>query len=164
MYLYESMVEEIQQLIAAIAFEDARVHYFLETHKALFLIQKKYRFFYLNFFEIIKHYPEVKALYLERYRQEKAFALASLQRYMEKGVIRKDVRKEELDRIIEVGYVLNNSWAVDAEIHFEGDEQEKLIHYLALCCGRLEPYLTPQAREEYLAYFHQLRKGEIYES
>ncbi|MDW3646425.1 MAG: TetR/AcrR family transcriptional regulator [Bacteroidia bacterium] len=156
--LYDSMVEEVHKLISEIPFEDAKVSYFLETHQALFHIQAKYRFFFLNLFEILSHYPSIKEKYLQRYELEKSFAFQSLKIYMEKGVLRKDIREEELDRIIEVGYVLNNSWAVDAEIHFQGNEQQKMIHYLQLCCGRLEPYLSSAARKEYLAYFDRLQK------
>ncbi|MEM6805079.1 MAG: TetR/AcrR family transcriptional regulator [Bacteroidota bacterium] len=156
--LYDSMVAEVNELVSAIPFEDAKVSYFLQTHKALFHIQAKYRFFFLNFFEILNHYPVIKEKYLQRYELEKTFALQSLKVYMEKGVLRNDIRAEELDRIIEVGYVLNNSWAVDAEIHFSGNEHQKMIHYLKLCCGRLEPYLSPEAKKEYLAYFDRLQK------
>ena len=39
--------------------------------------------------------------------------------------------------------VLDNSWAIDAEINFRGNLKQKMIFYLQICCGLLEPYLTP---------------------
>ena len=42
------------------------------------------------------------------------------------------------------------------KFHFRGDMKQKMRYYLELCCGRLEPYLTSEARDEYQAYLSGL--------
>ncbi|MEL6671036.1 MAG: TetR/AcrR family transcriptional regulator [Bacteroidota bacterium] len=154
--LYEQMMLEIYALAGAIPLDHSSVRYFLEAHKGIFFVQEKYRFFYLNLFQIFTHYPAIREAYLQRYEQEKAFARQLLVQYAGGGVLIKDLSEGQMDKLINVGYVLNNSWLLDAELHFRGDRMARLKHYLQLCCGRLEPYLTQGAKGEYEAYFDQL--------
>jgi hypothetical protein len=49
--------------------------------------------------------------------------------------------------------MLLNFWIIDAEIQYKGNEKQKLLYYLQLCCSLIEPHLTKHALEEYKSYF-----------
>lgn len=154
--LYESMVAEIYALAASIPQDHASILYFLETHRQVFHVQTHYKFFYLNLFQLLTSFENIRKRYLARYQEERQYAKSLLQFYVEKGVLISSLNDAQIERLLDVGYVLNNSWAIDAEIHYAGDIQQKMRHYLQLCCGRLEPYLTESAHIDYQNFFDTL--------
>ncbi len=154
--LYHRMSDKIHDVVASIPYNQASVTFFLETHRLIFLIQNEYRFFYLNLFEILTHFRGIKKSFSERYRQEKAFAREFMALYAKKGVLVPGLTDEQYQRLVDVGMILNNAWMVDAEINAKSSMKKKMLHYMQLCCGRLEPYLTAAARKEYQAYFEEL--------
>ena len=154
--LYNKMINEIYQVVSAIPVDHASIVYFLETHRQIFFIQHKYKFFYLNMFQILTHFERLRKLYLQRYEMDRMYARQMVQLYQEKGVLISNLDESIIEKIIDLGYILNNSWLLDAEIHFQGDMQKKMRHYLEICCGRLEPYLTSKAKKEYDAYLSDL--------
>lgn len=153
--LYHMMTREMYTVLSAIPMDNVSIRYYLESHKQLFLIQEKYKFFYLNLFEIVTHHDAIRSSYLNNSKAERKMAYQLLQVYIEKGVIKKGVTNH-FERMIDVGQILNNAWIIDAEILFKGNKKKKLEHYMKICCGLLEPYLTEEALEEYRSYFENL--------
>ena len=78
--------------------------------------------------------------------------------FIEIGVIKKDIKLPFLDRLINVSIMVNSFWMIDAELHFQGRKNKKLIHYLELCCSLIQPNLTVKAIEEYTTCFKKLQK------
>ena len=156
--LYERLNEEIDTAISNIPLNQTSVRYFLETHRQIFFIQHKYKFFYLNLFEILTNFPEIKKTFQQRYQLEKQMARFFMELYVEKGVLLPNSEANTFDRIINTGLILNNAWLMDAEINFSANMQEKLLHYMQLCCGRLEPLLSEAAKEEYFKYFEDIKR------
>lgn len=154
--LYEEMREEGQGVIDEMSQKEVSVISYLETHRHLFLIQEKYRFFYLNLFEIVTNYPEIGRLHRESTLMERGMAKQMIQYYISSGVIRGDLKEEQIDRMINVGQILNNFWAVDAELMPKMKKKEKQVYYMKICCGLLEPYLEPESLEAYHDYFENL--------
>lgn len=154
--LYEEMRAEAGGVIEKMAQKEANVISYLETHRHLFLIQEKYRFFYLNLFEIVTNYPEIGRLYRESTMMEREMARQMIQFYISSGVIRPDLKEEQIERMINVGQILNNFWAVDAELMPKMRKREKQVHYMKICCGLLEPYLETDALDAYHNYFENL--------
>lgn len=154
--LYQRMLGEIAELIQAIPRNDASVIYFLESHKRLFIIQNKYKFFFLNLFEILNSHEDIKTIYLQTAQMQQQVAKQLLELYVQQGVLKEGIAPKQFDRLVNVGQMLNNSWAIDAEINSTRSEEEQLIYYMNICCGLLEPYLTENAQVEYQAYFQEL--------
>ena len=154
--LYEQMNTEVYEVVKEIPTDHSSVVYFLDSHQKIFHIQNRYKFFFLNLFEILSNFPEIRQLYVQRYAMEKKLARDLLILYAETGVLKKEMTEIQMQRLVDVGYILNNAWHMDAEIAFQGSLKEKMIHYMQLCCGRLDPFLTPVAKKEYEEYFRQL--------
>ena len=154
--LYKMMLGEILEVVGAIPRDDASIIYFLESHKQLFMVQKKYKFFYLNLFDVLNSHAEIKAIYLQNIQVERQMAKQLLELYVQKGVLKEGIEARQFERLVNVGQMLNNSWAVDAELHTQRTGKEQLVYYMNICCGLLEPYLTPPSLKEYQAYFDAL--------
>lgn len=158
--LYTRLTQEIGQAIMEMPMDRAAVYIFLDTHRRIFFIQQRYRFFYLNLFEILAHYPTVRAQYEAQYRREKQMACELFPFYIAQGVFAPTVDHATYTRIVDVGMILNNFWLVDSQLNAFADDKAMLIHYMQLCCGRLEPYLSPEARVDYEQYFRDLEAEE----
>ena len=76
--------------------------------------------------------------------------------YVQQGILSETLTKANIERIINVGQILNNFWALDAEI--SSKRNLGLPYYMEICCGLLEPYLEISSLKEYQEYFKQLKK------
>ena len=158
--LYTEMREEMAAAVGDLATAEVSVLTYLETHRRHFKIQIAYRFFYLNLFEIMTQYPEIGDQYRQSTQQERVMARQMILYYIQSGIIKPDLSPTEIDRIINVGQILNNFWALDAELmqNLTGNGQQ--AYYMQICCGLLEPYLMPDSLQIYRDYFVELEKQE----
>lgn len=154
--LYKQMLLEIQEVLTAIPREQVSIFFFLESHKEVFTIQLKYKFLYLNLFEILNNYPEIRQAYLKNHVFERQMVAELFNVYVTKGIIKKGVSEKQFERMLNVGQILNNAWLVDAEIQFKGNKKGQLAYYMNICCGMIEPHLTETALKEYNMYFKKL--------
>ncbi|MFZ6014115.1 MAG: TetR/AcrR family transcriptional regulator [Bacteroidota bacterium] len=151
--LYKQMKLESQSVLASLTGNEIGILTYLEAHKRLFLIQEKYKFFYLNMFEILTNNPEVKERYLNESKSDRKMARELLKVYVDKGILKRGIGEEQFERLINVGQILNNSWLVDAEVLYKGNQKKKLSYYMSICCGLLEPFLTEDALKQYHRFF-----------
>ena len=159
--LYSEMQKEMAQCLTVNPTHMQGVTGYLDTHRKLFAIQEKYKFFYLNLFEILSHHEEIKKDYLKNIQQSRQMGQMMFQYYINQGVFKKEANTETIDRLINVGQILNTFWTMDAEIMPPKYPKEKLIHYMKICCGLLEPFLEAQALDEYHRYFENLKNDKL---
>ncbi|MFN2439930.1 MAG: TetR/AcrR family transcriptional regulator [Chitinophagaceae bacterium] len=151
--LFFKMIGEMEAAKGGIAISKEKITFLLEYHKAVFKIQNRYKFFYLNTFELINSSSEIKSAYGQHLQKEKRWMKALLGAYSQNGVLQPNTDLRFIDKLIKVNGMVNRFWIIDAELHFDGSEKKKLLHYLALCCSMIEPYLTKSALEEYQIFF-----------
>lgn len=154
--LYKSMRLEMETVVLPMADSELKILTYLQIHQQLFLIQEKYKFFYLNLFEILTGDPDLKYEYLSAVKAERKMAIDMLKLYSRQGVFKKGMQDEEYERLVNVGQVLNNAWLIDAEILYKGNQKRKMAYYMNICCGLLEPYLAEQSTLQYRAFFKNL--------
>lgn len=156
--LYCKMIAEIEETGMHIMISKESILFFLEYHKQIFKIQNSYKFFYLNNFELLNAFGELRQAYLQHRERQKTMILELFQHYVDEGVFEKNIDEIAFERLISIGQMVDTFWIVDAEISFKGSEKKKLVHYLELCCSLIENYLTPAAFQEYKSFFENLRK------
>lgn len=154
--LYAAMQKEYGSAIAGIDAEQGSIAHFLEIHRRLFSVQYRYRFFYLNLFEILHHHQDIRISFRKQYQMEAQLGKMVVKKMIADGIVLPGITDAQIESIVSTGQVLNNSWAVDAEIDFSGSFKDKLRYYMRLCCDRVLPFLTDLARSEYEAYFETL--------
>ena len=158
--LYLELQNELQNIYLIVKNENPSILTYLKTHKELFKIQSKYKFFYLNLFEILSNYETIRTDFIQKTLNERILAEQMLEYYIEKGVLSSNLNKKNINRIINVGQILNNFWAIDAEI--SSNKNIRLSYYMEICCGLLEPYLELESLKKYNEFFRNLEKNEIY--
>lgn len=154
--LYLCMRSENEAIFVSLKDSSPGIITYLQTHQQLFQIQEKYKFFFLNLFEILTTNPELKDAYLQASRHERKTAIEMLRAYSQLGVLKKGISEETYEKLVNVGQILNNAWLTDAEILYKGNHKSKMKYYMGICCGLLEPYLTEKALKEYREFFSNL--------
>lgn len=156
--LYYKMIAEIEEIGMHILISKDSILFFLEYHKQIFKIQNSYKFFYLNNFELLNTFGELRQAYLQHRERQKKMTLELFQHYIDKGIFEKNIDELAFERLISIGQMVDTFWIIDAEISFKGSEKKKLVHYLELCCSLIENCLTAAALQEYQSFFRNLRK------
>jgi AcrR family transcriptional regulator len=154
--LYEEMLNEIQTIYISIQNREPDIIVYLDSHKKLFLIQEKYKFFYLNLFEILTNNSRIRLTHSQKRIEEINMAKQVFVSYVNTGVLKKNITDSQIERLINVGQILNNFWPIDSEISPKLKQTERLIHYMKICCGLLEPYLELKSQNKYHEYFSLL--------
>jgi AcrR family transcriptional regulator len=155
--LYHRMTGEIESAAGTITANRDSIVFLLELHNRLFKIQNSYKFFYLNNFELLNNFHEIREAYQQHRVQEGAMMRALFRNYVDKGIFKKNIEETHFERLISIAQMVNSFWIIEAELNFKGSEKRKLIYYLQLCCSMLEPYLSPTALEEYSNFFRNIR-------
>src|SRR3989337_4100978 len=83
--LFQSMLGDKHLVLRSMAGSEVAIVTYLEAHKQLFMIQEKYKFFYLNLFEILTHNQDIKQRYLSNSKAERAMATKLLHFYSNNG-------------------------------------------------------------------------------
>jgi len=158
--LYLEMLNEIQQVYTSMQTNEPTISTYLESHKALFLLQEKYKFYYLNLFEILTNNAEIRQIHEQRRADEINMARQVFSYYVNTGIIKESISESQIDRLINVGMILNNFWPIDSEVSPKKEQKERLVYYMKICCGLLEPYLQPVSLRAYHNYFSFLEGSD----
>jgi len=154
--LYQQLIGEMYTQMQQLPPNRDSIVALLESHRLMFAVQYRFKFFYLNLYDVLDQHPTVKDLYLKFSQQNREVAKGYLREFEQSAVFARSLTERERNQLITSGQMLNNTWAIDAELFYAGDAQRKLLHYMQICCQLFYPYLTEDARKEYDAYFDAL--------
>ncbi len=154
--LYHKMLSEMEAVKDKVSATSESIVYLLEYHRLVFRIQNRYKFAFLNTFELVNQSHEIKQAHSAHVQKEKRRMKRLLKSYSKNGVIKQGTNLPFIENLININLMVNSFWIIDAKLHFQGDEKKKLLHYLALCCSMIEPYLTKRALEEYQSFFSDM--------
>ncbi len=154
--IFERYLAEMAHIIKEVDFEEISILYFLRSKVATFKLQNKYKFFYLNLFEILANYPEIKTRYSENLIFEQAISKELFEVYALNDVFESHTMVDEIDKLAALTQLLHTSWMLDSEIMGIQKFEDKLKHYLKLCVWPLEKFLTLDAREEYESFMESI--------
>lgn len=156
--LYEQMQREVYDGIHNLAYSPETFRGYLEAHRVIFFVKLKYKFIYLNLFEIITKHPKIKQQYLKELDKEKRTAKELLNAYMENGILRRGADKSYIERSLIVGHLVHNTWVIETEISFKGNGLEKLKYYMTVACSFILPFLSDKSLAEYNEFLRDLGK------
>jgi len=157
--LYEELQKELQILYSSIQSAEPDIIDYLEMSEKKFQIQEKYKFIYLNLFEILTQDENIRKSYLQNNINERKIAKSVFNYYMKAGILRKDIDNNQIERLINTGQIVNNFWLIDATISSNLKKSKKLSHYMKICCGILEAYLAPSSLKKYNDYFKRINES-----
>ena len=152
--LYDQLVLELDHSIGTITNNEISMAFIYKSIKNTFSIQLKYKFVLIEFVKVIRLIPEIgihfKALYLKR-REQFLLIISILEK---EGYLRERIFLEQRESIIRQFYIVGDFWLSEAEILFEGSDEEKLNHYSMLGMHFFYPYLSEKGLGEFKGLFN----------
>jgi len=153
--LYLKMNQEQDEQFAKLKIEILGFDFMAKSLKLLLEINYKYRFVFLDNTFIVRTLSKVRTHANLQYQGRKKILQELADFLTEKGYLRIDKVDGHNDFIIRSMLIIINSWITDAEIFFEGKEEEKMTYYLELLYAVVRPSLT----KEGLRVFDQVYEG-----
>lgn len=148
--LYMQLVEAFNQQL--IQFEAPKFT-LKQVYQSLTFVYSRlyaYRFLMSDFVAIMRKYPKIQDHYrtLTQIRKQQFAQFAEV--LTQEGIFKNDIPASQYAHMTEQLSLLSDAWIGHAEVLYEGDEQQKLKHYIMLAFSMLVPYLTTKGMYEYI--------------
>ncbi|MCB0641709.1 MAG: TetR family transcriptional regulator [Phaeodactylibacter sp.] len=148
--LYLDLVQELDEQIHSAMDQAIDLASLFELGWLNFNILQKYRFLLLDFVRIMRRIDAIKAHFrtlTELRKQQFHFMIDSL---IQRGLLREERFEGGYQRLIGRLFILGDHWIPHSEIHFGGEDAERLQRSFVLFISQFEPYFTEEGRLEYL--------------
>ena len=155
-HLFEAMQQELSENRLAKLQSDYLLDDIMDSMKRSFEIQYKYRFVLINLVEICRNIEVIRQHFLEAKEHWKNYFLESVNKMIENGYIFVENDEEQKMNYFAMCNMINNFWALDANLFGSGDSVNVVCRYFKINCSLIKPYLTPKGKEEFNAYFAQV--------
>jgi hypothetical protein len=114
-----------------------------------FRIQYKYKFILQDMVGIMRRINPIHQHFKALYQRRKGQFQMIIQYLIAQGLIKPEVVKGQYDHFIAQFYIIGDFWVSEAEILFEGTDEEKLTYYTQLAFSLIIPYFTPKGMQAY---------------
>ena len=151
--LYRTMASEMQECMKSLDNEKIGITTFLSTFEKFAFVQLKYKFFFLNLFDILSDFPAIKQLHLKALTRERAQSKELFTTYKRNGVFTDAATEKELKSILRLSQILFAYWVIDAELKNFESERQKVRFYAQVCSAPIQPFLSENSKTEYQDYF-----------
>jgi AcrR family transcriptional regulator len=142
--LYENLVAELDQEIAFLYTGEPGLKMFIEVTGTTFRIQYKYKFFLQNMVSIMRRIDSIRQHFKNLYLKRKEQFRLIISYLIAKGLIRQEEIQGQYEKLIDQFYIIGDFWVSEAEILFEGTDEQKLTYYTQIAFGLIIPYFTPE--------------------
>jgi len=151
--LYFQLVNNIDKSMSNMQQSNHPFHLLVEISQAVMFNFFEYRFFLLDFVQIMRENKKIRQHYaaLTIQREQQFSALFHL--LMEKGFMRKEVLPNEYKYLYKRFQILGDFWISDAEIRTPKLTKKAISVYLEILAQAIYPYLTTKGQKEYHATF-----------
>jgi AcrR family transcriptional regulator len=146
--LYQNLVAELDIAITSLHQEEAGLAVLFETTRITFGIQYKYKFFLLDMVSIMRHIEPIRTHFRALFVSRKGQFSFIIHHLIQKGFLRNEIAAGQYERFIAQFYIIGDFWIAEAEILFEGTEEDKLQYYTNIACSALLPYFTEAGLQE----------------
>ena len=151
----ENLLEAIQaQLledtdgIMVPAGQEITLAHFQEMFEKFFLVQKSYRFYFIEIIYLLEEYPEITKAYRDRTSNRFSDARKLVDYYIMTGRLKPENEKHDYDDMVHSLWMVNTFWTLGTVLagDFGGDRFASPINSL---WKMLAPYLTEKGLAEY---------------
>lgn len=154
--LYLRMQQEQDEQFLQLRSEIMSFDFMAKSLRMLLEIANKYRFIFIDNTFIVRNLSKIRRHATAQYHYRRRVLEEIVMFLSEKGYMRTDKVESHNDHIIRSMMIILNSWITDAEIFFEGKEEDKIEYYLELLYAVVRPSLT----KEGLRAFDQVYQGD----
>ncbi len=126
---------------------------FLNISTEIISILYEYHFFLLDFTTITRRNQKIKKHYSELSKRREDEFLKIVDVFIENGLFRKEMLKNEYANLFKRVEVISNFWFSSILIQAEGLSKESVEEYSLIISQGIYPYLTDEAKNRYASFF-----------
>lgn len=149
--LYFQLVEKMDAIFL-ISSEDL-LKSFLKVSKEIITTLYEYNFFLLDFVAITRKNQKIKSHYSELSKRRETEALDMVAILIKNNLFREELLKDEYRNLFKRIEVISNFWFSSILIQAEVLSKESIQDYSLLISQSIYPYLTAEAKNQYINLF-----------
>lgn len=150
--LYFQLVAKMDQTIRGNEGLDNSLEGFLNISKSMMYTFFEYRFFLLDFVQIIREHSKIEAHYLELLQLRKMQFLDLLQKLKTDGIIREEQLPNEYLNLYKRGHILSDFWIAAAQTQGTELTSTSIEDNFNMMVQGLYPYLTEKGHSVFANY------------
>jgi len=147
--LYFQLVKNIDESIAQNKLEEVGLQLLFNSSTAIMNNFYEYRFFLLDFVQIMRENKTIKKHYLKLVETRKEQFIGLFKLLTKYGIMRKEVLPNEYVFLYNRFQILGDFWISSAEVVNAGVTKKVILEYTEIINQSIYPYLTVKGREAY---------------
>lgn len=159
--LYLQLVEELGRSIEQVISQSPDIQWLYEATAYNCRMMWKYRFLLIDFVAISRRITDIRDHFRQLVKMRQWQIRQAINEMVELGLFIPEWQEGMYDKYILRMIILSDAWIPDAQIHFEGQEEEIIPFYTELIVSSIQPYLTPAGQKAYLAVLGQVIPKKI---
>lgn len=147
--LYLKLVEELGQSLEQLHSRSPDLQWMYEATKYNCGMMWKYRFLLIDFVAIARRITTIRDHFRQLVSLRQWQIKAAIEEMIKAGYFEPEWEEGMYDKYILRMIILSDAWISDAQIHFDGQEEEIIPFYSELIISSIQPFLTVAGRKAY---------------
>lgn len=156
--LLNQLIEELENEIAKTQIPELSLRALWNALYTSYRIQDRYRFIMLDLLQMFRQYPQLLQKFrhnYERRRMELSFALQLMEA---NNILQQEISPNFYQEyLLPQLYCISDFWLSEAELLYQGKEDDKALYYARITFSLLLPHLSEQAKKD---YFQVIKDGK----
>lgn len=149
--LYLQLVDELGRSLEHVISQSPDIQWLYEATAYNCRMMWKYRFLLIDFVAVARRITDIRDHFRQLVKMRQWQIRAAIKEMVDLGLFVPEWQEGMYDKYILRMIIMSDAWIPDAEIHFEGAEEEIIPFYTELIVSSIQPFLTDQGRAAYLA-------------
>ena len=147
--IYFRLVAEMDSSMAKMMHSEIHLQLLLDISASMMTNTFKYRFFLLDFTQIMREHKNIKKYHSKLIAIRQAESIASFDVFVANGIMRKEELPNEYIHLYKRIQIFSDFWMASAEIEKPKLEKKLIGEYLEIMIQSIYPYLTAKGRKQY---------------
>lgn len=149
--LYLQLVEELGRSLEHVISQSPDIQWMYEATAYNCRMMWKYRFLLIDFVAVSRRISDIRDHFRQLVKMRQWQIREAISEMIDLGLFIPEWQEGMYDRYILRMIIMSDAWIPDAEIHFEGQEEEIIPFYTELIVSSIQPFLTDKGRAAYVA-------------
>ncbi len=153
--LYFQLVKNMDENMSTLKHTNNTLRVLFDISNTIMHAFYKYRFFLLDFVQIIRENKKIKKHYLELTKLREKQFLSLFHLLVDRKVMRKEILPNEYENLYKRFQILGDFWISSAQIVTNKLTKNSILIYSEIISQAIFPYLTDNGKKEYLLLISQ---------
>lgn len=159
--IFYQLCEELDEVSHKLDKGDASLGKLFQTIYLMYLVQKKYRFVFLNLTDIVRKSENIKDRYYELVSLRKTQLLHLFQMLERDGILRGEILPGQYANLANQIILMSEYWLAQSCLIFDKSENGEAFYYSKLVFSALVPYLSEPGLGDYESVVTCKNKSEL---